>query len=189
MSQIREVWHHFVKMANKGFLKFQLVQTAVSTIETSSRWQLTNLAKFFVDFDCSFIKIIKGFRNFWSNKGMFRNPLLAIFEILSQIRENSLIWSSLIRSTNCTCVVSWFQIIGVPLTDFTTLNVTVTILTSHNSWHCTFLPDWQVVIFLTLKVQKFDWSGIRTHAPEETRALIWRLRPLGHPVLKSRLKD
>ena len=25
-----------------------------------------------------------------------------------------------------------------------------------------------------------DESGIRTHAPEETRSLVWRLRPLGH---------
>ncbi len=27
-----------------------------------------------------------------------------------------------------------------------------------------------------------DWSGIRTHASEETSALNWRLRPLGHPT-------
>ena len=32
--------------------------------------------------------------------------------------------------------------------------------------------------------KKVDWSGIRTHAPEEIGALIQRLRPLGHPVLK-----
>ena len=32
---------------------------------------------------------------------MFEIPLFAIFEILSQIRENSLIWSSLIWSTHC----------------------------------------------------------------------------------------
>ena len=31
--------------------------------------------------------------------------------------------------------------------------------------------------------KRFDWSGIRTHAPEETGALIQRLRPLGHPVI------
>ena len=29
---------------------------------------------------------------------------------------------------------------------------------------------------------KNDWSGIRTHASEETSALNWRLRPLGHPT-------
>ena len=27
------------------------------------------------------------------------------------------------------------------------------------------------------------WSGIWTHASEETRALTWRLRPLGHPTI------
>ena len=32
---------------------------------------------------------------------MFEIPLFAIFEILSQIRENFLIWSSLIWSTHC----------------------------------------------------------------------------------------
>ena len=32
------------------------------------------------------------------------------------------------------------------------------------------------------KQQKCDWSGIRTHASEETSALNWRLRPLGHPT-------
>src|SRR6266850_1908981 len=31
-----------------------------------------------------------------------------------------------------------------------------------------------------------DESGIRTHAPEETRSLVWRLRPLGHLAFKSR---
>ena len=36
---------------------------------------------------------------------MFEIPLFAIFEILSQIRENSLIWSSLIWSTHC--IESW----------------------------------------------------------------------------------
>ncbi len=30
--------------------------------------------------------------------------------------------------------------------------------------------------------KKRDWSGIRTHASEETSALNWRLRPLGHPT-------
>ena len=30
-----------------------------------------------------------------------------------------------------------------------------------------------------------DESGIRTHAPEETRSLVWRLRPLGHLALKK----
>jgi hypothetical protein len=30
-----------------------------------------------------------------------------------------------------------------------------------------------------------DESGIRTHAPEETRSLVWRLRPLGHLALKE----
>ena len=29
-----------------------------------------------------------------------------------------------------------------------------------------------------------DESGIRTHAPEETRSLVWRLRPLGHLTMK-----
>ena len=29
-------------------------------------------------------------------------------------------------------------------------------------------------------VESTDESGIRTHAPEETRSLVWRLRPLGH---------
>ena len=38
------------------------------------------------------------------------------------------------------------------------------------------------------KKQKFDWSGIRTHAPEEIGALIQRLRPLGHPVLEPLFK-
>ena len=33
--------------------------------------------------------------------------------------------------------------------------------------------------------EKLDWSGIRTHAPEEIGALIQRLRPLGHPVLTT----
>ena len=33
-------------------------------------------------------------RNFESNKGKFQIPLFAIFEILGQIRENSLIWST-----------------------------------------------------------------------------------------------
>ena len=32
-------------------------------------------------------------------------------------------------------------------------------------------------------MKNIDWSGIRTHAPEEIGALIQRLRPLGHPVL------
>ena len=36
-----------------------------------------------------------------SNKGMFKIPLFAILVILGQIRENSLIWSSLIWSTHC----------------------------------------------------------------------------------------
>ena len=27
-----------------------------------------------------------------------------------------------------------------------------------------------------------DWDGIRTRASEETSALNWRLRPLGHPT-------
>ena len=40
----------------------------------------------------------------------------------------------------------------------------------------------------TSKFQKCDWSGIRTHAPEEIGALIQRLRPLGHPVSFSKLK-
>ena len=30
-----------------------------------------------------------------------------------------------------------------------------------------------------------DESGIRTHAPEETRSLVWRLRPLGHLAFRS----
>ena len=33
----------------------------------------------------------------------------------------------------------------------------------------------------------YDWSGIRTHASEETSALNWRLGPLGHPTLSSLL--
>ena len=37
-----------------------------------------------------------------SNKGMFGIPLFAILAILCQIRENSLIWSSLIWSHHCT---------------------------------------------------------------------------------------
>ena len=32
--------------------------------------------------------------------------------------------------------------------------------------------------------KKNDWSGIRTHASEETSALNWRLRPLGHPTVQ-----
>ena len=36
-----------------------------------------------------------------------------------------------------------------------------------------------------MSIKRFDWSGIRTHAPEEIGALIQRLRPLGHPVLQS----
>ena len=36
-----------------------------------------------------------------SNEGMFEIPLFAIFAILCQIRENSLIWSSLIWSHHC----------------------------------------------------------------------------------------
>ena len=32
------------------------------------------------------------------------------------------------------------------------------------------------------KKRECDWSGIRTHASEETSALNWRLRPLGHPT-------
>ena len=36
----------------------------------------------------------------------------------------------------------------------------------------------------------YDWSGIRTHASEETSALNWRLGPLGHPTLRvHRLVD
>ena len=38
-----------------------------------------------------------------------------------------------------------------------------------------------------IMTKQFDWSGIRTHAPEEIGALIQRLRPLGHPVLNSSL--
>jgi hypothetical protein len=34
-------------------------------------------------------------------------------------------------------------------------------------------------------VQKYEQSGIRTHASEETRALIWRLRPLGHLPMRK----
>jgi hypothetical protein len=30
-----------------------------------------------------------------------------------------------------------------------------------------------------------DESGIRTHASEETRSLVWRLRPLGHLAFKG----
>ncbi len=30
---------------------------------------------------------------------------------------------------------------------------------------------------------KNDWDEIRTRAPEETSALNWRLRPLGHPIM------
>ena len=37
--------------------------------------------------------------------------------------------------------------------------------------------------------KRFDWSGIRTHAPEEIGALIQRLRPLGHPVLISSIPE
>ena len=37
-------------------------------------------------------------------------------------------------------------------------------------------------VYMQVK-KKLDWSGIRTHAPEEIGALIQRLRPLGHPVL------
>ena len=33
---------------------------------------------------------------------------------------------------------------------------------------------------LNKKNSNADESGIRTHAPEETRSLVWRLRPLGH---------
>ena len=34
----------------------------------------------------------------------------------------------------------------------------------------------------TQKGKKDDFGGTRTHAPEETGALIQRLRPLGHEV-------
>ena len=34
-------------------------------------------------------------------------------------------------------------------------------------------------------MQKNDWDEIRTRAPEETSALNWRLRPLGHPILTT----
>ena len=39
-------------------------------------------------------------------------------------------------------------------------------------------------LLLTIREPKkgHDWSGIRTHASEETSALNWRLRPLGHPT-------
>ena len=45
----------------------------------------------------------------------------------------------------------------------------------------------QNVIFWTIleKIEenrKFDRSGIRTHASEDTAALTQRLRPLGHPA-------
>ena len=36
-------------------------------------------------------------------------------------------------------------------------------------------------LFLKDTKKKHVRSGIRTHAPEETGALIQRLRPLGHP--------
>ena len=43
---------------------------------------------------------------------------------------------------------------------------------------------WNYIVRMTQRViKKLDWSGIRTHAPEEIGALIQRLRPLGHPVL------
>ena len=35
---------------------------------------------------------------------------------------------------------------------------------------------------------KADESGIRTHAPEETRSLVWRLRPLGHLAFQMMLQ-
>ena len=41
----------------------------------------------------------------------------------------------------------------------------------------------QHLIETVILIKKLDWSGIRTHAPEEIGALIQRLRPLGHPVL------
>ena len=40
--------------------------------------------------------------NLMSNKGIFKIPLFAILLIWGQIRENSLIWSSLIWSHHCT---------------------------------------------------------------------------------------
>ena len=39
-----------------------------------------------------------------------------------------------------------------------------------------------ITIAVIKNAPKFDWSGIRTHASEETSALNWRLRPLGHPT-------
>uniref|UniRef100_A0A0N5CIP7 Uncharacterized protein n=1 Tax=Strongyloides papillosus TaxID=174720 RepID=A0A0N5CIP7_STREA len=38
---------------------------------------------------------------------------------------------------------------------------------------------WQVIASRRPK-EEFDESGIRTHASEDTSALNWRLRPLGH---------
>src|SRR5712675_1718087 len=35
------------------------------------------------------------------------------------------------------------------------------------------------------KINYSDESGIRTHAPEETRSLVWRLRPLGHLAFRE----
>ncbi len=39
------------------------------------------------------------------------------------------------------------------------------------------------VCFIHLRTKKNDWDEIRTRAPEETSALNWRLRPLGHPII------
>ena len=50
----------------------------------------------------------------------------------------------------------------------------------------TIFQDWYLDSTMIAK-KRFDWSGIRTHAPEEIGALIQRLRPLGHPVLSSTL--
>ena len=47
-----------------------------------------------------------------SNKGIFEIPLFAILAILCQIRENSLIWSSLIWSHHCNKLSNNFGKIG-----------------------------------------------------------------------------
>ena len=46
---------------------------------------------------------------------------------------------------------------------------------------------YQMLLIFQNLFKKIDWSGIRTHAPEEIGALIQRLRPLGHPVVTSTL--
>ena len=94
----------------RDFFRLNSELTAFSYYKTSYSRRILYLVKFLVDFNCLLSDISGEFQtvapNIGSNKGTFKIPLFAVFEISCQIRENSLIWSSLIWSHHCTVITS-----------------------------------------------------------------------------------